>query len=79
MKVLVQPPSTDGRGEIDKSVSEVVVGPTKGAKFKTKKMGMTAMPYNYIYIERESIEHRARERLVMVLCIASIRSLPSHI
>jgi hypothetical protein len=34
MKVLVQPPSTDGRGEIDKSVSEVVVGPTKRAKFK---------------------------------------------
>jgi hypothetical protein len=50
MKVLVQLPSTDGRGKIDKSVSEVVVGPIKRAKIKTRKMGMTAMPYNYIYI-----------------------------
>jgi hypothetical protein len=53
MKVIVQPPSTDGRGKIDKSVSEVVVGSTKRAKHKTRKMGMTAMPYNYIYRERE--------------------------
>jgi hypothetical protein len=56
MKVLVQPPSTDGRGEIDKSVSKVAVGPTIRAKSKTRKVG--DLQHEYIPVNKRRFKNK---------------------